>query len=69
MSYTTRSGGPDFAPCVAALGELQEHSSAEDTALQDKLSTIYLKLSHHLKIYFCSFVFNIQRGTDSSFSQ
>lgn len=69
MNYTVRSGGLDFAPWVALLGELQERSSSEETALEDKLSTIYLKLPHHLKIYFCSFVFNIQRGTDPLFSQ
>ena len=48
MSYTIRSGGPDFAPC-AAVGGVSEHSSSADAALGDKLWTISLKLSHRLK--------------------
>lgn len=41
-------------------------SSLGSLSLQDKQWTIHLTLSHHLKIYFCSFIFNIQQGTGSS---
>lgn len=46
--------------------QLWESSTSGDTALEDKLWTTHLTPSHHLKIYFYSFIFNIQQGTDSS---
>lgn len=62
MSCTIRSGGAASAPCAALLGK--QH--LRDTALEDKQWPIHLTLSHHLKIYFCSFTVNVQQGTDSS---
>lgn len=43
-----------------------DSSTSGDTALQDKQWTIHLTLSHHLKIYCCSCISNIQQGTDSA---
>lgn len=41
-----------------------ESSTSGDTAGQQW--TLHLTLAHHLKIYFCPLIFNIQQGTDSS---
>lgn len=44
--------------------QIWESSTSGDTAGQQW--TLHLTLAHHPKIYFCSFIFNIQQRTDSS---
>lgn len=44
--------------------QIWESSTSGDTAGQQW--TLHLTLAHHPKIYFCSFIVNIQQGTDSS---
>lgn len=62
LSLTTRSGGPASTPCVAVWGELQEHSSSESTALEDKQLTNLSETftSPKKTSYFHSFIFDTQ---------